>query len=127
MHGLVGREAPCLGHAGVGPQEGTTVNDAALTRLRRDHSGLVFQSFRPVPTLAALENCILALDLGDYCFPSQPERRLPGAPAAVTPVQSAAGPGRMPTSGGADPSRYHGAGRRHPNPHRSSRAALGVA
>ena len=45
----------------IGEQELTTMKDKALTRLRRDEIGFVFQSFNLVPTLTAEENLLLPL------------------------------------------------------------------
>ena len=45
----------------IGDQELTLLNDKALTRLRRDEIGFVFQSFNLVPTLTARENILLPL------------------------------------------------------------------
>ncbi len=46
-----------LGHD-LGP-----LNEDALALLRRDHVGIVFQSFHLIPTMTALENVALPLDL----------------------------------------------------------------
>ncbi|MHB8464663.1 MAG: ABC transporter ATP-binding protein, partial [Acidimicrobiales bacterium] len=40
-----------------------TLNDKALTALRRDRIGFVFQAYNLVPTLTALENMTLPIDL----------------------------------------------------------------
>jgi putative ABC transport system ATP-binding protein len=48
--------------AGV-PTEITTLGDRALTKLRRDRLGFVFQSFNLLPTLTAEQNMLLPLDL----------------------------------------------------------------
>ena len=45
----------------IGEQDLTTLNDKALTRLRRDEIGFVFQSYNLVPTLTAGENILLPL------------------------------------------------------------------
>jgi putative ABC transport system ATP-binding protein len=45
----------------VGDQELTVLKDKALTRLRRDEIGFVFQSYNLVPTLTAKENILLPL------------------------------------------------------------------
>jgi putative ABC transport system ATP-binding protein len=47
----------------VGDVELSTLGDKALTRLRRDEIGFVFQSFNLVPTLTAEENIKLPLTL----------------------------------------------------------------
>ena len=45
----------------IGDQELTVLKDKALTRLRRDEIGFVFQSYNLVPTLTAKENILLPL------------------------------------------------------------------
>lgn len=41
----------------------TTMNEDALARFRRDHMGVVFQSFHLIPTMTALENVAVPLEL----------------------------------------------------------------
>jgi len=41
----------------------TTLNEDALARFRRDHMGVVFQSFHLIPTMTALENVATPLEL----------------------------------------------------------------
>jgi putative ABC transport system ATP-binding protein len=47
----------------IGDTNLTALDDKALTVLRRDRIGFVFQSFNLVPTLTALENIRLPIDL----------------------------------------------------------------
>jgi putative ABC transport system ATP-binding protein len=54
MHCLAGLDTPTSGHAFIGDDEIGQLDDAALTQLRRDRVGFVFQSFNLVPTLTAL-------------------------------------------------------------------------
>ena len=63
MHCMAGLDRPTAGHAYVGEQEIGALDDAALTQLRRDRMGFVFQSFNLVPTLTARENITLPADL----------------------------------------------------------------
>jgi putative ABC transport system ATP-binding protein len=63
MHCMAGLDVPTSGQAFVGDQDISTLNDAGLTQLRRDHIGFVFQSFNLVPTLTARENILLPADL----------------------------------------------------------------
>jgi len=42
----------------------TTMDEDQLARFRRDHMGVVFQSFHLIPTMTALENVALPLELG---------------------------------------------------------------
>jgi putative ABC transport system ATP-binding protein len=41
----------------------TNLNEDALARFRRDHMGVVFQSFHLIPTMTALENVATPLEL----------------------------------------------------------------
>src|SRR5258708_8858235 len=45
-------------------QELRTLSENALARWRGKHVGIVFQFFQLIPTLTALENVLLALELG---------------------------------------------------------------
>jgi putative ABC transport system ATP-binding protein len=44
-------------------QDLTAMNEDALARFRRDHMGVVFQSFHLIPTMTALENVATPLEL----------------------------------------------------------------
>jgi putative ABC transport system ATP-binding protein len=63
MHCMAGLDRPTSGKSFVGGIDIGSLNDAGLTRLRRDRVGFVFQSFNLVPTLTAAENLTLPLDL----------------------------------------------------------------
>jgi putative ABC transport system ATP-binding protein len=63
MHCMAGLDVPTSGHAFVGGDDIGGLDDAGLTRLRRDRLGFVFQSFNLVPTLSAGENITLSADL----------------------------------------------------------------
>jgi putative ABC transport system ATP-binding protein len=63
MHCLAGLDSVTAGTVFIGDTDLTTLDDKALTALRRDRIGFVFQSFNLVPTLTALENIRLPLDL----------------------------------------------------------------
>jgi len=56
MHCLAGLDRPTAGRAFIGDQELEGLDDSALTELRRDHVGFIFQSFNLVPILTAGEN-----------------------------------------------------------------------
>ncbi len=60
---LAGLEAATAGSVRVAEQELTTLNEDALARLRRDRIGIVFQSFHLIPTMTALENVAVPLEL----------------------------------------------------------------
>jgi putative ABC transport system ATP-binding protein len=63
MHVMAGLDTPTSGRAWIGDTELSELKDDALTRLRRDEVGFVFQSFNLVPTLTALENLTLPMDI----------------------------------------------------------------
>src|ERR1700721_1089983 len=59
MHCMAGLDRPTSGQTFGGGQDIGTLDDAGLTRLRRDRIGFVFQSFNLIPTLTAAENITL--------------------------------------------------------------------
>ncbi|CCH77998.1 ABC transporter related [Nostocoides japonicum T1-X7] len=61
MHCAAGLDAVTAGRILVGDVDLTTLREKALTRLRRDRIGFVFQSYNLVPTLTAYENIVLPL------------------------------------------------------------------
>ena len=63
MHILAGLDAPTAGHVVVEDTDITALKDTALTKLRRDRIGFVFQSFNLVPTLDARSNILLPMRL----------------------------------------------------------------
>ena len=63
MHCMAGLDTPTSGRTFVGDQEIGLLDDAALTQMRRDRIGFVFQSFNLIPTLTAGENITLPVDL----------------------------------------------------------------
>ena len=63
MHVMAGLDTPSAGRTWIGGTELSTLGDKGLTLLRRDHVGFIFQSFNLVPTLTALENIMLPLDI----------------------------------------------------------------
>jgi len=63
MHCMAGLDNPTSGHTFVGDQEIGLLDDSAMTQMRRDRIGFVFQSFNLVPTLTARENITLPSDL----------------------------------------------------------------
>jgi putative ABC transport system ATP-binding protein len=64
MHCLAGLDTPTGGQVFLGDTDLTGLPDAALTRVRRDRIGFVFQSFNLLPTLTAKDNLMLPLELG---------------------------------------------------------------
>src|SRR6185436_1968280 len=63
MHILAGLDKPTSGAVSVAGIEVTTLDDTALTKLRRDHIGFIFQFFNLLPMLTAAENIVLPLKL----------------------------------------------------------------
>jgi putative ABC transport system ATP-binding protein len=63
MHLLAGLDRPTSGHVYIEGADVGALSDKALTRLRRDHVGFVFQAFNLLPTLTAEENITLPLNL----------------------------------------------------------------
>lgn len=63
MHCLAGLDRADDGEVYVGGKEITALSDRELTKVRRDRVGFVFQSFNLIPTLTALQNIVLPLDL----------------------------------------------------------------
>jgi putative ABC transport system ATP-binding protein len=63
LHCLAGLDTPSGGQVFIGDVDISALKDKQLTELRRDKVGFVFQSFNLVPTLTALENIRLPLDL----------------------------------------------------------------
>jgi putative ABC transport system ATP-binding protein len=63
MHILAGLDQPSSGEVAVAGIEIGTLDDVALTKLRRDHIGFIFQFFNLLPMLTAVENIVLPLKL----------------------------------------------------------------
>ncbi len=61
---LTGIDRPTNGRILFAGQELRAMGENALARWRGQHVGIVFQFFQLIPTLTALENVILALELG---------------------------------------------------------------
>lgn len=63
MHCMAGLDRTDAGTVVVDGLEVSGMNERRLTKLRRDRLGFVFQAFNLVPTLTALENITLPLDI----------------------------------------------------------------
>src|SRR4051812_5052576 len=63
MHILAGLDQPTSGEVTVAGVDITELDDTALTILRRDHIGFIFQFFNLLPMLTAAENIALPLKL----------------------------------------------------------------
>jgi putative ABC transport system ATP-binding protein len=71
MHILAGLDKPTSGTVEIAGQEITSLDDRALTLLRRKHIGFVFQFFNLLPMLTAEENVLLPLSIAGQ----KPEQR----------------------------------------------------
>jgi putative ABC transport system ATP-binding protein len=63
MHIAAGLDSATKGRTFIGDADLTVLNDKSLTLLRREAVGFVFQAFNLVPTLTALENITLPMDI----------------------------------------------------------------
>ena len=63
MHILAGLDKPTSGSVEIDGTEITSLDDTALTRLRRKHVGFIFQFFNLLPMLTARENILLPLEI----------------------------------------------------------------
>ena len=78
---LAGLERPSSGRIRSAGQDLTGLGEDALARFRRDHIGIVFQSFHLIPTMTALENVAIPLEFagrGDAFARAEEELRLVG-------------------------------------------------
>jgi putative ABC transport system ATP-binding protein len=71
MHILAGLDKPTSGRVKVAGIDITELDDAKLTRVRRDHIGFVFQFFNLLPMLSAEENVLLPMSIAG----EKPDRR----------------------------------------------------
>ncbi|WP_338897840.1 ABC transporter ATP-binding protein [Streptomyces sp. TG1A-60] len=63
MHCLAGLDTVTSGQIYLDDTEITGLKDKKLTRLRRDRIGFIFQAFNLLPTLNAIENITLPMDI----------------------------------------------------------------
>jgi putative ABC transport system ATP-binding protein len=63
MHILAGLDRPTSGSVTIDGIEITTLGDDALTKLRRQHIGFIFQFFNLLPMLNARDNIVLPLTI----------------------------------------------------------------
>jgi putative ABC transport system ATP-binding protein len=63
MHILAGLDRPDSGTVTIDGTDITTLDDDALTKLRRSHIGFIFQFFNLLPMLTAEENILLPLEI----------------------------------------------------------------
>jgi len=98
---LTGLDRPTSGKVVFGGEELRARTENQLARWRGRHVGIVFQFFQLIPTLTALENVLLALELGDTGKFSRGQWRERGM-ACLAQVGAADFANRMPAklSGG---------------------------
>ncbi|MDR4494295.1 MAG: ABC transporter ATP-binding protein [Nitrospirales bacterium] len=60
---MAGLDRPTAGSIVIQGTDITTLNESEMARFRRSHIGYVFQAFHLIPTLTALENVLLPLEL----------------------------------------------------------------
>ncbi len=60
---IAGLDRPTSGSITLDGVEISAMRESALARYRRDHIGYIFQSFHLIPTLTALENVLVPLEL----------------------------------------------------------------
>jgi putative ABC transport system ATP-binding protein len=63
LHCLAALDDATSGQVFIGDAELTRLNDKQLTLIRRDRIGFVFQAYNLVPTLTAMENITLPMDI----------------------------------------------------------------
>ena len=71
MHCMAALDDLTEGRAFIGDTDLSTLSDKELTRLRRERVGFIFQAFNLVPTLTAIENITLPIELARR----QPDRQ----------------------------------------------------
>jgi putative ABC transport system ATP-binding protein len=65
LHCLAGLDNLTSGHVFIGETDLASLDDATLTRLRRDRVGFIFQAYNLIPTLTAGENISLPLSIAN--------------------------------------------------------------
>ncbi|WP_018137926.1 MULTISPECIES: ABC transporter ATP-binding protein [unclassified Thioalkalivibrio] len=83
LHLAAGLEPADTGTVELAGQALAGLDEAARTRLRRAQVGIVFQSFHLIPTLTALENVMLPLELATDLDAAQRRERAAAQLAAV--------------------------------------------
>lgn len=68
---LAGLDVPTQGQVWLGESELTALDEDGRAALRANEVGFVFQSFHLIPSLTALENVMLPLELAHHDNPSQ--------------------------------------------------------
>ena len=66
LHCLAGLDRVTSGQVVLGDLDITHLHEKQMTRVRRDRLGFIFQTFNLIPTLTALENITLPMDLAGH-------------------------------------------------------------
>jgi putative ABC transport system ATP-binding protein len=82
MHILAGLDRPTSGSVTLDGDEISGLDDAELTKLRRDKLGFVFQFFNLIPVLTAEENVLLPLSIAGRKPDAEWFERLPSCRVA---------------------------------------------
>jgi putative ABC transport system ATP-binding protein len=75
---LGGLDVPTSGHVRYRDHDLTALDDAALTRYRREHVGFVFQFYNLIPSLTARENVALVTEIAAQSLAPEEALRLVG-------------------------------------------------
>ena len=86
---LAGLDVPSSGNVKLENQDLSLLDEDGRAALRADHVGFVFQSFHLIPSLTALENVMLPLELSNHPDPAGAARETlkrehPAPPAVPT-------------------------------------------
>ena len=93
---LSGLEQASSGSVSIGGTEIGGMNEDRLAVFRRRHLGILFQNFHLIPSLTALENVALTLEIADPAMPWQQVRER--AAAALADVGLAQRAGHLPSA-----------------------------
>lgn len=80
---LAGLERPTSGTVSVAGTELTALSEDKLAEFRRDNVGIIFQSFHLIPSLTALDNVALALEIASPQLPLAEVRKEAAAALAA--------------------------------------------
>ena len=73
---IAGLDTPSTGRILIGGTDITTLDEDQLARLRGDRIGFVFQFFHLIPSLSALENVMVPLEIAGVANPAARARQL---------------------------------------------------